>query len=143
MLSQNRLDYLCCISRTFLAVHIFTTQVTALPQQQNPSLQNHPETDLDLRNPTLWYGFHIQRRNPGTFPIESPTSDRGRTTICAEHYYPTRSPHTNGQEFHHYSSLQPPPQCTPKRHPPNPPRATRTQATAKTPAQRSAYQILV
>jgi hypothetical protein len=28
-------------------------QVTALPQQQNPALQNHPETDLDLWNPTL------------------------------------------------------------------------------------------
>jgi hypothetical protein len=120
-------------------------QVTVLPRQQNPAIQNHPEIDLDLRNPTLGYGFHIQRRNPGTFPIESPTSDRGCTMVCAEHYYPTRSPHANGQERNPplQLSLQPPPQCTPKRHPPTPPRATRTQATAKTPAQPSAYQILV
>jgi hypothetical protein len=58
---------------------------TALPQQQNPALQNHPETDLDLWYPTLGYGFHIQRRNPGTFPTESLTSDRGRTMVYAEH----------------------------------------------------------
>jgi hypothetical protein len=30
------------------------------PLLQNLALQNHPETDLDLRNPTLGYGFHIQ-----------------------------------------------------------------------------------
>jgi hypothetical protein len=71
--------------------------VLALPQQQNLPLQNHPETDLDLWNLTLGYGFHIQRRNPGTFPIESPTSDRGRTMVCAEHCYLMRSPHADGQ----------------------------------------------
>jgi hypothetical protein len=100
--------------------------ITALPHQQNPALQNHPETDLDLWNPTLGYGFHIQRRNPGTFPIESPTSDRGRTMVCAEHYYPTRSLHANGQGRNPplQLSLQPPPQCTPKRTHPTPPRAT-------------------
>jgi hypothetical protein len=77
--------------------------------------------------------------------MESPTSDRGRTMICAEHYYPTRSPHANGQGRNPplQLSLQPPPQCTPKRTHPTPPPATRTQAIAKTPAQRSAYQILV
>jgi hypothetical protein len=40
---------------------------------------------------------NIQRQNPETFPIESPTSDRGRTIVCTEHYYPTRSPHANRQ----------------------------------------------
>jgi hypothetical protein len=49
----------------------------------------------------------------------------GRTMVCAEHYYPTPSPHANGQERNLplQLSLQPPPQCTPKRYPPNPPRA--------------------
>jgi hypothetical protein len=40
-------------------------------------------------------------------------------------------------------SLQPPPQCSPKRPHPTPTRATWPQATATIPAQRSAYQILV
>jgi hypothetical protein len=86
------------------------------------------EADLDLRNPTLGYGFHIQRRNPGTFPVESPTSDHGRPMVCAEYYYPTRSPHANGQGRNVHPtalttatasvhtlqlSLQPLPQCTP------------------------------
>jgi hypothetical protein len=89
-------------------------QVTALPQQQNLALQNNPETDLDLWHPTLRYGFHIQRRNPGTFPVESPMSDRGRPMVCAEHYYPTRSPHANhqGRNLQLQLTLQPPPQCT-------------------------------
>jgi hypothetical protein len=83
-------------------------------QQQNLALQNHPETDMDLWNPTLGYVLHIQRRNTGTFPAESPTSDRGRPMVCAEHYYPTRSPHANGQWRNPpiQLSLQPPPQCT-------------------------------
>jgi hypothetical protein len=90
------------------------------------TIQNHPETDLDLRNPTLGYGFHIQRRNPGTFPVESPTPDRGRTMVCAEHYNPTRSPHANGQGRNPplQLTLQPLPQCTPKRPHLTPPPAT-------------------
>jgi hypothetical protein len=57
----------------------------------------------------------LQERNPGTFPVESPTSDRGRPMVCAEYYYPTLSPHANGQgrNLHLQLSLQPPPQCTP------------------------------
>jgi hypothetical protein len=32
-----------------------------IPQQQTLTLQNNPQTDLDLRHRTLGYGFHIQR----------------------------------------------------------------------------------
>jgi hypothetical protein len=53
-------------------------------------------------------------------------ASRGHTMVCAEHYYPTRSPHANGQERNPplQLTLQPPPQCTPKRPHPTPPRAT-------------------
>jgi hypothetical protein len=42
---------------------------TALIKQQTPSVQNHPQTDLDLWYPTVGHGFHIQHRDPGTFSI--------------------------------------------------------------------------
>jgi hypothetical protein len=88
---------------------------------------------------------HIQCRNPGTFLVESPMSDRGRPIVCAGQYYLTQSPHANGQGRNPplQLSLQPPPQCTPKRRHPTPHRATWTQATATIPAQQSPYQILV
>jgi hypothetical protein len=47
------------------------TKITALLKQQTASVQNHPQTDLDLWYPTLGHGFHIQHRDPGTLPIET------------------------------------------------------------------------
>jgi hypothetical protein len=46
------------------------TQITALLQQQTPSVHNHPETDLDILHPTLGHGLHIQHLHPRTRPIE-------------------------------------------------------------------------
>jgi hypothetical protein len=51
--------------------------------------------NLDLRNTTLGYGFHFQRRICRTFPIESLAHDSGRTLVCAEYGYPKGSPNTN------------------------------------------------
>jgi hypothetical protein len=49
------------------------TKITALMKQQTTSVQNHPQTDLDLWYPTLGHGF--QHQDPGTLPIESPAHD--------------------------------------------------------------------
>jgi hypothetical protein len=64
------------------------TKITALLKQQTTSAQNHPQTALDLWYPTVGHGFHIQHRDPGALPIESPAHDSGRTVVCAEHSYP-------------------------------------------------------
>jgi hypothetical protein len=63
---------------------------SALLKQQTTSVQNHPQTDLDLWYPTLGHGFHIKHRDPGALPIEGPAHDSGRTVVCAEHSYPAR-----------------------------------------------------
>jgi hypothetical protein len=42
-------------------------------------LISNTQTNLDLRNTTLGYGFHFQHRNSGTFPVESLAHDSGRT----------------------------------------------------------------
>jgi hypothetical protein len=67
------------------------TKITALFQEQTTSVQNHPQTDLDLWYPTLGHDFHIQHRDPGRLPIKNPAVDRRRTMVCAEHSYPARS----------------------------------------------------
>jgi hypothetical protein len=43
------------------SIHEHHTASSHPVKQQTPTLQNHPETDLDLWNPTVGYGFHIQR----------------------------------------------------------------------------------
>jgi hypothetical protein len=55
----------------------------------------HTQTNLDLLNTTLGYGFHFQHRNSRTFPIESLAHDSGRTLVCAEYGYLKVSPNTN------------------------------------------------
>jgi hypothetical protein len=42
------------------------------------------QTNLDLRNTTLGYGFHFQHRNSGIFLIESFAHDSGRILVRAE-----------------------------------------------------------
>jgi UV DNA damage repair endonuclease len=46
---------------------------------------HNTQTNLDLRNTTLGYGFHFQRRNSRTFPIESLAHDSGCTLACVEY----------------------------------------------------------
>jgi hypothetical protein len=51
-------------------VLVTRTQVKTLYKQQTSHTQNNTETNLDLRNATLRYGFYFQYRNSRTFPIE-------------------------------------------------------------------------
>jgi hypothetical protein len=67
-------------------------QMATLPTQQAPSLQNHPQTNLDLWYPTLGHSILIQHRDNGTLSIEGPAHNRRRTLVCAEHSHPSRPP---------------------------------------------------
>jgi hypothetical protein len=40
-------------------------------QRANFSYKSNTQTNLDLRNTTLGYGFHFQHRHPRKYPIES------------------------------------------------------------------------
>jgi hypothetical protein len=53
------------------------------------------QTNQDLRNTTLEYGFHFQHRNSRTFPIESITHDSGRTSVMCRIRLSKGSPNTN------------------------------------------------
>jgi hypothetical protein len=44
---------------------------------------SHIQTNPDLRNKTLGYGFHFQHRNPRTLPIENLAHDSGRSLVHA------------------------------------------------------------
>jgi hypothetical protein len=74
------------LDRTYLAqTHIHKTEVTGndarqnalatwtevktLHKQQNSHIQSNTQTNQDLWNTTLGYGFHIKHRNPRTLPI--------------------------------------------------------------------------
>jgi hypothetical protein len=76
-------------------VLVTRTQIKTLYKQQTPHLQNYTQTNLDLRNTTLGYGFHFQHRNFGSFPVEDLAHDSGRTLVRAEYGYPKGSPNTN------------------------------------------------
>jgi hypothetical protein len=64
--------------------HVKTLQTT------NFSYTKQYSTNLDLRNTTLGYGFRIQHRNFGTFPVEDLAHDSGRTLVRAEYGYPNQ-----------------------------------------------------
>jgi hypothetical protein len=64
-------------------------------EQQTSLIQSNTQTNLDLRNTTLGYGFRIQHRNFGTFPVEDFAHDNGRNVVCAEYGYPKGSPNAN------------------------------------------------
>jgi hypothetical protein len=70
-------------------------QVKTLYKQQTSLIQNNTQTNLDLRNTTLGYGFHIQHGNFGMFPVEDLAHDSGRTLVRAEYGYPKGSPNTD------------------------------------------------
>jgi hypothetical protein len=82
--------------------HIFTkrkqlgltlrTQFAAIPTQQAPSLQIHPQTYLDLRHPILGHSIHIQHRGPRTLSIKGPAHNRRCTVVCAEQSHPSGPP---------------------------------------------------
>jgi hypothetical protein len=76
-------------------VLVTRTQFKTLYKQQTSLIQSNTQTNLDLRNTILEYGFHIQHRNFGTFLIEDLAHDSGRTLVRAEYGYPKGSPNTN------------------------------------------------
>jgi hypothetical protein len=69
-----------------------------------------------------------------------PSHDSTRTMLCAEHSYPARPSNSisQGRNKPLQLPLQSSPHCTPERHPPNSPWATRTQAPVTSLAKRSA-----
>jgi hypothetical protein len=46
-----------------------STQVATLHKQQTSLIQSNPQTNLDLWNTTVGYGFHFKHRNHRTLPI--------------------------------------------------------------------------
>jgi hypothetical protein len=122
-----------------------TKMFAAIPTQQAPSLQIHPQTHLDLRHPTLGHSIHIQHRDPRTLSIKGPAHNRRRTVVCAEQSHPLGPPNVFRQRrnlplkqpilhsSHH----------TPKWPNINPHGDSRQQAFAKTRAKRSSWQIVI
>jgi hypothetical protein len=58
-------------------------KVTPHYKQQTSHIQNDSQTNLDLQNTTVGYGFHFQHRNFGTFRVEDLAHDSGRTLVHA------------------------------------------------------------
>jgi hypothetical protein len=94
------------------------TQFAAIPTQQAPSLQIHPQTHLDLRHPTLGHSIHIQREILESFQsktlhiiVDAPwyvpnnhicrdlqmTSVKEESRRCNNQYSVRLSTHTNDQ----------------------------------------------
>jgi hypothetical protein len=71
---------------------MYTSQT--LHKEQTYHVISNTQTDLDLRNTALGYGFRFQHRNPRTLPIERLAHDSGRTSVRAECGYPKGSPST-------------------------------------------------
>jgi hypothetical protein len=76
------------------SVLITPTKVKTLHKQQTSHIQNNTQSNLDLRNTTLGYGFHFQHRLSRTFPNERFEHDSGHTSVCTEYGYPKGSPNT-------------------------------------------------
>jgi hypothetical protein len=76
-------------------VAVTRTQVKTLHKQRTSFIQSNTETNLDLRNASLGYGFHFPHRHSRMFPIESLAHDSGRASARAEYDYPKGSPNTN------------------------------------------------
>jgi hypothetical protein len=70
-----------------------------IPQAVTSHTWNNTQTNLDLRNATLGYGFHFQHINSRTFPIERFEHDSGRTLVYTKYGYPKRSPNTTSFFF--------------------------------------------
>jgi hypothetical protein len=64
------------------------TNVRILDKEQNSYVQSNTQTNPDLWNTTVGYGFHFKHRNPGKLPIKSFAHDCRRTLVRAEYGYP-------------------------------------------------------
>jgi hypothetical protein len=62
-------------------VLVTRTKVKTLYKQQTSHPKINTQTNMDLRNTTMGYGFHFQHRHSRTFPIESLAHDSGRTLV--------------------------------------------------------------
>jgi hypothetical protein len=60
-------------------VLVMWTEDKTLHMQQTFHTQRNNQTNLDLKDKTLGYGFCFQHRNPRILPIESFSDDSGRT----------------------------------------------------------------
>jgi hypothetical protein len=119
--------------RRLLALKANEWLITTPPQLSLMDLANHcaafpglsllntravlvvPQTNLDLRNTTLGYGFHFQHRNPITLSIERFAHDSGRTLARVEYGCPKGSP--NSKIYRRNPTLQLSIQCSPQRTP--------------------------
>jgi hypothetical protein len=109
-----------------------SVRVTALPQQSQLSLSNKILLYETILQPIWAYGIQLWgTASTSTVKIlERFQSKVLHQIVDAPWYVPNTiirrgSSHANGQGRNPLLqlSLQPPPQCTPKRTPPNPPRA--------------------
>jgi hypothetical protein len=66
-----------------------------LYKQQISHILNNTQTNLDLRNTTLGYGFHFQCKISLNVSNRNLGHNSGRTLVCAEYGYPKGSPNTN------------------------------------------------
>jgi hypothetical protein len=80
---------------TLTKMHWLLWHKSKLPQATNFSYIKQYSTNLDLRNTTLWYGFHFQHRHSRAFPIKSLAHDNGLTLVYAEYGFQKGSPNTN------------------------------------------------
>jgi hypothetical protein len=57
------------------------TEVKTLQEQQNSHILRNTQTNMDLRNTTLEYGFHCKHRNPISFRTERFAHDCRRILV--------------------------------------------------------------
>jgi hypothetical protein len=81
-------------SITFLVL-VTRSKVKTFYKQQISLTQGNNQTNLDVWNTTLGYGFYFQRRNPRTLPIESFVHDNGHNLVSAASIRPKGSLNTN------------------------------------------------
>jgi hypothetical protein len=87
------------VSQTHLAqTHLRKMEAARNHPHQNvlvTRMQVKTQTNLDLWNTTLGYGFHIQYRNFGMFAVEDLAHYSERTLVRAKFGYLKGSPNTN------------------------------------------------
>jgi hypothetical protein len=106
-------------------------------------IQNHPQTHLDLRHPTLGHGLHIKHWDPWAFPIQDFAPTCRRTAVRAQPSHPSgpSNAFSQGRNLPLKSQLLHPPHHPSPWPSSSPPGTTRHQAIATTYAKRSAWQI--
>jgi hypothetical protein len=71
---------------------MYWTQIKTLYKQQTSHVYNNIQTNLDLRNTILGYGFRFQQRHSRTFAIKNIEHNSGNTLEYAECSYTKLSP---------------------------------------------------